>query len=49
MVDLEVSASTAGYAEAADALVEQYESVSFAEVHRDVLHPFSSRRALLFA
>lgn len=32
--------STAGYAEAADALVEQYESVAFTEVHRDVLHLF---------
>ncbi|MFF0393958.1 class I SAM-dependent methyltransferase [Kitasatospora sp. NPDC004615] len=30
--------STAGYADAAEALVEQYESVSFAEVHRETLH-----------
>ncbi|MEU1820561.1 class I SAM-dependent methyltransferase [Streptomyces roseifaciens] len=35
--------STAGYGEAAEALVEQYESVSFAEVHRDVLHLFPQR------
>ncbi|MFG2722014.1 class I SAM-dependent methyltransferase [Streptomyces sp. NPDC048416] len=35
-------AGTAGYAEAADVLVAQYESVSFAEVHRDVLHLFPS-------
>ncbi|WP_331768266.1 class I SAM-dependent methyltransferase [Embleya sp. NBC_00896] len=33
-------ASTAGYGEAAADLVEQYESVSFADVHRDVLHLF---------
>jgi protein-L-isoaspartate O-methyltransferase len=38
VIDLEALDSTAGYAEAADLLVEQYESVSFAEVHRDVLH-----------
>lgn len=43
MLDLGGLASTAGYAEAADALVDQYESVSFAEVHRDVLHLFPSR------
>lgn len=30
--------STAGYAEAADALVTQYESVSFEQAHRSVLH-----------
>lgn len=35
--------STAGYGEAADALAEQYESVSFADVHRDVLHLFPPR------
>jgi SAM-dependent methyltransferase len=29
---------TAGYAENADALVDQYESLSFEQVHRDVLH-----------
>lgn len=29
---------TEGYAEAAETLVRQYESVSFAEVHRQVLH-----------
>ncbi|MFD8596680.1 class I SAM-dependent methyltransferase [Kitasatospora sp. NPDC059646] len=32
--------STAGYADAAEALAEQYESVTFAEVHREVLHLF---------
>ncbi|CAO3380574.1 class I SAM-dependent methyltransferase [Azospirillum argentinense] len=32
-----------GYAENADALTEQYESVAFADVHRDVLHLFPSR------
>jgi SAM-dependent methyltransferase len=36
-------AGTAGYGEAAAALVEQYESVSFAEVHREVLDLFPSR------
>ncbi|MEU8824640.1 class I SAM-dependent methyltransferase [Streptomyces sp. NPDC048636] len=30
--------STAGYGDAAEALAEQYESVTFTEVHRDVLH-----------
>ena len=29
---------TEGYADEADALVRQYESLSFAEVHRHVLH-----------
>ncbi|HYM30458.1 MAG TPA: methyltransferase domain-containing protein [Candidatus Cybelea sp.] len=29
---------TEGYAEEADALVKQYESISFADVHRQVLH-----------
>ncbi|MFJ5926997.1 class I SAM-dependent methyltransferase [Kitasatospora sp. NPDC092948] len=37
--------STAGYTDAAEALVEQYESVSFAEVHREVLHLFPTRPA----
>ncbi|MFD7645544.1 class I SAM-dependent methyltransferase [Kitasatospora sp. NPDC059795] len=37
--------STAGYADAAEALVEQYESVSFAEVHREMLHLFPTRPA----
>lgn len=32
--------STAGYGDAAEALVEQYESVTFADVHREVLHLF---------
>jgi hypothetical protein len=32
--------STAGYGEAADTLAEQYESLSFADVHGDVLHLF---------
>ncbi|MEU4930064.1 class I SAM-dependent methyltransferase [Streptomyces yokosukanensis] len=36
-------ASAAGYGEAAEALAEQYESVTFAEVHREVLHLFPSR------
>jgi SAM-dependent methyltransferase len=40
VIDPKVLASTAGYGEAADGLVEQYESVSFADVHRDVLHLF---------
>ncbi|MFF2808030.1 class I SAM-dependent methyltransferase [Streptomyces sp. NPDC058000] len=40
---LRVRASTAGYGEAAEALAEQYESVTFAEVHREVLHLFPSR------
>lgn len=35
--------STAGYGEAAEALAEQYESVTFAEVHREVLHLFPTR------
>ncbi|WP_228989375.1 bifunctional 2-polyprenyl-6-hydroxyphenol methylase/3-demethylubiquinol 3-O-methyltransferase UbiG [Streptomyces sp. DH8] len=43
MIDPKPLASTAGYGEAADALVEQYESVSFADVHRDVLHLFPSQ------
>jgi 2-polyprenyl-3-methyl-5-hydroxy-6-metoxy-1,4-benzoquinol methylase len=37
--------SAAGYAEAAEALVEQYESVTFAEVHREVLHLFPTRQS----
>ncbi|GAA4586888.1 hypothetical protein GCM10023194_34310 [Planotetraspora phitsanulokensis] len=32
--------STAGYGESAGALARQYESVAFADVHRDVLHLF---------
>ncbi|MBL1099309.1 class I SAM-dependent methyltransferase [Streptomyces sp. 205] len=32
--------STAGYGDAAESLAEQYESVTFAEVHREVLHLF---------
>ncbi|MDX2591548.1 class I SAM-dependent methyltransferase [Streptomyces sp. WI03-4A] len=36
-------ATTAGYGEAAEALAEQYESETFAEVHREVLHLFPSR------
>ncbi|MQY34502.1 hypothetical protein SRB17_24710 [Streptomyces sp. RB17] len=35
--------STAGYAEGAEALAEQYESVTFAEVHREVLHLIPAR------
>jgi SAM-dependent methyltransferase len=37
--------SASGYAEAADALVEQYESVAFAEVHREALHLFPTRQS----
>ncbi|AUG79439.1 SAM-dependent methyltransferase [Kitasatospora sp. MMS16-BH015] len=37
MSDSNLLASTAGYGEAAAELVAQYESVTFAEVHRDVL------------
>ncbi|MFI9247986.1 class I SAM-dependent methyltransferase [Streptomyces sp. NPDC053086] len=40
---LHAMASTAGYGEAAEALAEQYESVTFNEVHREVLHLFPSR------
>jgi SAM-dependent methyltransferase len=35
--------STAGYGEAAETLAEQYESVTFAEVHREVLHLFPTQ------
>ncbi|MGW0854050.1 class I SAM-dependent methyltransferase [Streptomyces sp. NPDC002690] len=35
--------STAGYAEAAEALVEQYESTTFAEVHREVVELYPER------
>ncbi|MBN6057768.1 class I SAM-dependent methyltransferase, partial [Nonomuraea sp. RK-328] len=37
--------SIAGYGEAAMALAEQYESVTFAEVHREVLHLFPAQRS----
>ncbi len=40
MIDPRSLASTAGYGEAAHALVEQYESVCFTDVHREVLHLF---------
>ncbi|MET9919601.1 class I SAM-dependent methyltransferase [Streptomyces sp. NPDC006435] len=40
---LHAMASTAGYGEAAEALAEQYESVTFDEVHREVLHLFPFR------
>ncbi|MFF3396138.1 class I SAM-dependent methyltransferase [Streptomyces sp. NPDC002669] len=40
---LHAMASTAGYGEEAEALAEQYESVTFNEVHREVLHLFPSR------
>ncbi|WP_235502557.1 MULTISPECIES: bifunctional 2-polyprenyl-6-hydroxyphenol methylase/3-demethylubiquinol 3-O-methyltransferase UbiG [unclassified Kitasatospora] len=43
MIIPEPLSSTAGYGEAAEMLVEQYESVSFAEVHRDVLHLFPAQ------
>jgi protein-L-isoaspartate O-methyltransferase len=36
-------AGTAGYGEASDVLADQYESVTFAEVHRDVLHLFPAQ------
>ncbi|WP_223268265.1 class I SAM-dependent methyltransferase [Streptosporangium nondiastaticum] len=39
---LHAMAGTAGYGEAAEALVAQYESVTFDEVHREVLHLFPS-------
>ncbi|MFC0600702.1 class I SAM-dependent methyltransferase [Streptomyces palmae] len=39
--------SNAGYAEAADALLEQYESVDFTEVHRDVLHLFPTEPSVI--
>lgn len=32
------ASGTEGYAESADALARQYESISFAEVHHDILH-----------
>lgn len=41
-MELQEMASTTGYGEAAEALAEQYESVTFAEVHREVLHLFPS-------
>jgi len=47
VIDPKPLASTAGYGEAADALVEQYESVSFADVHRDVLHLFPSQPSVI--
>ncbi|MET8871545.1 class I SAM-dependent methyltransferase [Nocardia sp. NPDC004604] len=40
---LQAMTSTAGYGEAAEALAEQYESVTFTEVHREVLHLFPTR------
>ncbi|MGW4368020.1 class I SAM-dependent methyltransferase [Nocardia takedensis] len=40
MVDRKLLGSTSGYGEAANTLIDQYESVSFADVHRDVLHLF---------
>lgn len=40
-------ASTAGYSEAAESLVEQYESLTFAEVHREVLHLFPSQPSVV--
>ncbi|MBP2227377.1 2-polyprenyl-3-methyl-5-hydroxy-6-metoxy-1,4-benzoquinol methylase [Azospirillum agricola] len=35
--------SNSGYGENAEALTEQYESVTFSDVHRDVLHLFPSQ------
>ncbi|MGW2842071.1 class I SAM-dependent methyltransferase [Streptomyces sp. NPDC001493] len=43
MTGVNSTSSTAGYAEAAEALVEQYESVTFADVHREVLELFPVR------
>ncbi len=45
MATMATMATTAGYGEAAAALVEQYESVTFEEVHREVLQLFPSRPA----
>lgn len=36
--DVHQVSGTEGYAESADALAKQYESISFADVHRDILH-----------
>ncbi|WP_329087587.1 MULTISPECIES: HAD-IA family hydrolase [unclassified Streptosporangium] len=36
-------AGTAGYGEVSDLLADQYESVTFAEVHREVLHLFPAQ------
>jgi SAM-dependent methyltransferase len=36
---------TEGYAEAADALIEQYESIAFADLHRQFLHLVPTRPA----
>ncbi|WP_371496188.1 class I SAM-dependent methyltransferase [Kitasatospora sp. NBC_00374] len=47
MIDPKTPAGTAGYGEAAEAIAEQYESVSFAEVHREVLHLFPSEPGLV--
>ncbi|WP_262376136.1 class I SAM-dependent methyltransferase [Streptomyces sp. sk2.1] len=46
---LHAMASTAGYGQAAEALAEQYESVTFNEVHREVLHLFPSRPGSVLA
>ncbi|MEV4395316.1 hypothetical protein [Nonomuraea sp. NPDC049607] len=42
-IPVEPLQSTSGYAEAAERLAEQYESVTFAEVHREMLHLFPAR------
>jgi SAM-dependent methyltransferase len=47
MTDSKALDSTAGYGEAAAALAEQYESVSFTDVHRDVLHLFPSQPGVI--
>lgn len=47
MIDPKPLSSTAGYGEAAEALVEQYESVSFTDVHRDVLHLFPAQPSVI--
>lgn len=45
MIDARQMPTTAGYAEAAETLAGQYESVSFADVHRDTLHLLPTRSA----
>lgn len=47
MSDVVALPSTAGYGEAARELAEQYESVTFAEVHREVLHLFPAEPAAI--
>ncbi|MEV6117767.1 class I SAM-dependent methyltransferase [Streptomyces sp. NPDC052109] len=44
---LRAMAGTAGYGAAAEDLADQYESVTFAEVHREVLHLFPVRPSVV--